>query len=245
MKRHLLTLCLALAIGLVTNPNASAQNPVNTDRDVIQSKRSITRPLGRDLSPSNSEPIKQLPGGEQRPILLLYERPGLTLEPKYELYFALWRDGTILWYRSEGKNLEGSYREARHYRARISEKQVEEFLAAFAKSDLYQYAGKGTGQMVDGPTSFFLLETEEGLFRFTMGLRGNIHWADGGSVRPLSAEEQKMADAWKVVLGMLRDLCISDAEMGKRAGLVEIETKPGTNEWLIKQPIRVDPPRNR
>ncbi|MCL2709777.1 MAG: formylglycine-generating enzyme family protein [Planctomycetaceae bacterium] len=182
----------------------------------------IVLPFGAGIMRSEQEDAAIV---EHAPIIRLWSDPSrVSREPL--LFFALWRDGTIIWSQTnDGRNLRWASN-PEHYRATISEKQVEDFLSAFDKVDFLEYSGK-MAPMFSGATGhYFFLETEDVQCRFTMP---GVFWAEGGRGGPMSPEQRQMANKWQAVLELLLELI---PEKGEPMSL-SVERKDDERRFII------------
>ena len=172
---------------------------------------------------------------EHAPIIRLWLDPsGFNALREPLLFFALWRDGTIVWNQSaDGRNLRWAS-SPEHFRSKISEKQVEDFLSAFDKVDFLEYSGKMAPMYVEASGHYFFLETEEVQCRFMMS---GVFWAEGGrGSAPMSPETRQMADKWQAVLGLLLELI---PEKGEPISL-SVERKDAERRFIIT-PVPLQP----
>ena len=229
--------CLATLFFSTTvfSPSTKGAEPP-PDAENVAPNRTIIIPMGYDAMKAEKMNAAVM---EHAPIIRSWSGISFnTTEPC--LIFALWRDGTIIWSKSDDKNLSWWYDESEHFQSKISVKQVEDFLSAFDKVGFLEFSGKAAPRLrVVGPgPGFFLLETENVQFSFTMDF---IFWKEGNPGASRSMEHQQMSAKWRAVKGLLLELI---PEKGEQISL-SIEEEKDKRQWKITPvPLRpADRPR--
>jgi len=165
---------------------------------------------------------------EHAPMILLYRGLGTGIRDREPtLLFALWRDGTIIWCRTEDKNLDGrDIARVEHFQSKISEKHIEDFLQLAVDKVDFEILGRrdiALPRMFGAPSIHFFLKTENVQCHHTMD---HVWWMDV-HVGQWSQEAHQVIDAWRTMLDLLLGLI---PEEGERISIL-IEEKPVERRW--------------
>jgi len=242
---RIFTICVALIATLYLLVAAfpllaEAQNRTLTNPQVANTP---PPPDAKDVAPNHTIVLPSVPSRimgdenaaivEHAPIVRLW-LDILDVRPEPTLFFALWRDGTIIWLRSDdGRNLWRNGRNPEYFQSKISEKQVEDFLSAFDKVGLLEHSGtRLIHQALLGlrpPTNYFFLETENVQCRVSLTVT-SIFWPDGDANPVLQRPEMRQkADRWRSVVGLLLELI---PEKGEQISLSIERKNVDERQWV-------------
>jgi len=238
-----------LGIALLTYSILSTEYPLHAQESIVKCKKLTESDLLKHEHEFIISPLKGQFDNEQLPILLLYhDNLESRIDQTPQLYFALWRDGTIVWVKTKDRNLFIPYTsKVDYYQSTLSENDIEQFFLSVDKTGIRNFSGKYVSPIGSTHCQLFF-ETKDESFNLAIYY---IDWPnppyDWPPKQIWDHEMAEIAEKWQSVHKLIHELIPNNGEKVH----LSIKKRPEKYEWLgiacrvcCDSPSSVLPPEN-